>query len=221
MGGCLRRFGCLLIVLGLITLAWVYKDRWLPEVKHRLGSQPPPSTPAGAQPWDLVTAEEGARAKEQILKLSQRSGPVFTNLSAAGFTGYVVDELSRQLPPSAMGTSATVIGDELFIRTMVRPADLGADALGPLQGALADREPLEMGGTLDVMKPGLGAYTVRSLKVATISVPGPGIPSLLDRISTAARPASMARDALPLVMPVQIADLRVRNGRITLYKAAQ
>ena len=28
-------------------------------------------------------------------------------------------------------------------------------------------------------------------------------------------------EALPLVIPVQVADLRVRNGRITLYKASQ
>jgi len=220
MGGCLRRLGCLLVVLGLIAAAWVFRDRWLPMVRHRLGAQPAPAAPS-APPWDLVTADEGTRAKDQILKLNQRSGPVFANLSAAGFTSYVVDELSRQLPPSALGTTATVIGDELYIRTMVRPADFGADALGPLAGALAEREPLEMGGTLDVVKPGLGAYTVHSLKIATIDVPGPGIPSLLDRISTAARPASLARDALPLVMPVQIADLRVRNGHITLYKAGQ
>ena len=220
MGGCLRRLGCLLVLLGLIAVAWVYREKWVPELRHRVGALPTPQAPA-APPWDLVTAEEGEHAKDQILKLGQRSGPVFANLTAAGFTSYVVDELSRQLPPSALGTSATVIGDELFIRTMVRPADLGADALGPLKGALADREPLELGGTLDVVKPGLGAYTVRSLKLANIDVPGPGIPSILDRLTTTPRSASAARDVLPLVMPVQIADLRVRNGRITLYKAGQ
>jgi hypothetical protein len=104
---------------------------------------------------------------------------------------------------------------------MVRPADLGADALGPLKGALGEREPLVLGGTLDVVKPGLGTYTVRSLTIANFDVPGPGIPSLLDRMSTAARPASIGRDALPLVLPVQVADLRVRSGHITLYKASQ
>lgn len=215
--GCMRRLGCFLFILAALAAAYMLRDRWLPGLRHRLGAAPAAAT-TPAQPWDLVTADEGARARDQILKFGQPSGPVFTNVSAAGFTKFIVDSLSRVLPRSAMGTTATVIGDELYIRAMVRPADLGADALGPLKGALAEREPLEIGGTLEVLKPGLGAYTVRSLKIASLDIPSAGIPSILENLAPGARPAPITRDALPLVLPAQVADVRVRNGRITLYK---
>jgi len=227
MRGCLRRIGCLVLLAGLAVALWYTRDHWLPWVRERIGSRVPrvSAAPAPAAPgpaWDLITPDDVARGKAAVLKLSQRSGPVFANLSAAEFTGYIVDELSRELPPSAMGTTTTVIGDELFVRTMVRPQDLGADeALGPLKGLLGEREPMEMGGTLDVVRPGLGSWTVRSMRVATISVPSIGISRVLAHMQTGARPPKLPPEALPLVMPVQVADLRVRNGRITLYKAGQ
>lgn len=217
--GCLRRLGCLVLLAALLAAAWVTRERWLPLVKKRAGIGAAAPAPQGP-PWELVTPESGAQGKAAILRLGQRTGPVFANLSGAEFTAYVVQELSRQLPPSAMGTTATVIGDELWIRTMVNPADFGAaDALGPLASVLGDREPMELGGTLDVVRPGLGTFTVHTLRFRGLSVPGPGIPPVLGRMDSGARPAGIAGDALPLTMPVQVADIRVRNGRITLYKA--
>jgi hypothetical protein len=219
--GCLRRLGCLVLIIGIAVAAWVTRDRWLPLVRHRVGARTETPAPSGP-PWELVTARDDSTGKAAILKLAQKTGPVFANLSAAEFTGYVVTELSRQLPPSAQGTTATIIGDELHIRTMVRPSDFGAEqALGPLAEVLGEREPMELGGTLDVVRPGLASYTVRTLRFRTIAVPGPAIPTVLDRMETGVRPPRIERDALPLVMPVQVADVRVRNGRITLYKAGQ
>ena len=219
--GCLRRLGCLVLLVAIAVAAWVTRDRWMPLVRRQVGAAPAAPAPAGP-PWDLVTPRDDSAGKAAVLKLAQKTGPVFANLTAAEFTGYVVDELSRQLPPSALGTTATIIGDELFIRTNVRPSDLGAEeALGPLAKMLGEREPMELGGTLDVLRPGLASYTVRTLRFSGLSVPGPGIPSVLGRMQTGARPPRMAADALPLVIPVQVADLRVRNGRITLYKAGQ
>ena len=219
--GCMRRLGCLIVLAALAAAGWFTRDRWRPLVWHGDGAHAAAPAPA-ALPWDLVTPQGAITAKTAILKLAQRSGPVFANVSGAEFTAYVVDELSRQLPPSAQGTTATVIGDALYIRTMVRPADFGVDrALGPLAKVLGEREPMELGGSIDVVRPGLGSFSVHSLKFRDISVPGPAIPSVLDRMVTGARPAQIASNALPLVLPVQIGDVRVRNGRITLYKAGQ
>jgi hypothetical protein len=227
MRGCLRGFERLLLIAALLALAWFTRDRWMPLLRHGGGASTGATSPAAAPvpagpPWDLVTAEAAAQGKAAILKLGQKTGPVFANLSGAEFTAYVVDELSRQLPPSAMGTTAQVIGDELHIRAMVRPSDFGAEqVLGPLAKMLGERESMELGGTLDVVRPGLAALTVRTLKFRDLSVPGPGIPTVLARMQTGARPALIGSDALALVLPVQVADIRVRNGRITLYKAGQ
>lgn len=217
--GCMRKLGCFVVIVVLCAAAWLTRERWLPLVWPGARARAAAPAPSGP-PWELVTAQSDSQGRVAVLRLGQKSGPVFANLSAAEFTAFIVEELSRQLPPSAMGTTATVIGDQLFIRTMVRPADFGADeALGPLAKVLGEREQMELGGTLEIVRPGLGTFTVQSLKFHDISVPGPGISTVLQRMATTSRPPKIASNALALVVPVQIADVRIRNGKITLYKA--
>jgi hypothetical protein len=106
------------------------------------------------------------------------------------------------------------------VRAMVKPADFGADkALGPLSDLLGEREPLELGGTLDVVRPGLAEFHVLSVKIRDFQFPAAGIPRLLAALEHGPRPAGIGADAMPLVVPMHIADVRVHNGRITLYKA--
>jgi hypothetical protein len=105
MGGCLKRLGCLVIVAAVCAVGWLTRDRWLPYIWHRPGGAHA-TAPATLPPaYELVTPESATQGKDAINHLSGRAGPVFANLSGAEFTGYVVQELSRQLPASAMGTS--------------------------------------------------------------------------------------------------------------------
>jgi hypothetical protein len=99
--------------------------------------------------------------------------------------------------------------------------DLAGDgALRGLLGvALDGRDTVRMAGTLDLMRPGLTAYRVRELRMAGIDVPPRLIPSLLGALRRAAAADSLPSDALPIPLPNVVADVRVANGRITLYKA--
>jgi hypothetical protein len=47
------------------------------------------------------------------------------------------------------------------------------------------------------------------------------IPRLIKSYSKGARPPGIADDALPLITPVHIGDVRIRNGQITLYKVVR
>jgi hypothetical protein len=218
--GCLRSLGCLVLIVILAACAWIFRASWLP-LLHRGPAQPA----SGATPavvWQPLTPEGGARAKETVQKLGTRSGPVFANLEPGDLSAYIFQELSRQLPPSAEHIEAAVIGDELHIRADVELSDFGdTDALGPLAGVLGGRAPVQFGGTLDIVRSGLAEYQVRSLRVRDLSIPKPMIPRLLRKIEHGSRPAGVADDGLPFAAPPYLADVRIHNGKITLYKAVR
>jgi hypothetical protein len=85
--------------------------------------------------------------------------------------------------------------------------------------ALDGRDTLRMAGTLDLVRPGLAEYRVRELRMAGIAVPPRLIPSVLGALRRAAAADSLPTDALPIPLPKAVADVRVANGKVTLYKA--
>jgi hypothetical protein len=84
---------------------------------------------------------------------------------------------------------------------------------------LGDQEPVEFGGTLELVRPGLAQYRVKVLRLRELNVPQRMIPRLLQRISRGARPPGLADDGLPLEVPPFIADVRIGQGYVTLYKS--
>jgi hypothetical protein len=181
-----------------------------------------PGSAGASGGWQPITSSGAARAREAISRLGSRSGPVFVTLSASDLAAYVYDELKKQLPTSAESVHTAVIGDQLFVRASVRPSDFGdVSALGPLASILRDREPVEFSGTLDVVRPGLGEYRVQSLRIRDLSIPHGMIPRLIRNAQQGSRPAGIADDALPLQIPPYIADVRIRNGKVTLYKVVK
>lgn len=219
--GCMRKLGCLVLLVLLVAVAWIFQDRWRP-LLHRGGAAPVATAPdtADRDLWEPLTAQGAARAREQVRALGSRRGPVFANVRPGDLSAYVFEELSKQLPPSAQNPEAAVIDDALHVRADMRPSDFGGrKTLGPFAAMLGDREPVEFGGTLEIVRPGLAQYHVRELRIHQLSIPRPMIPKLIANIERGARPDGIAADALPLVVPAYIGDVRVHDGKITLYKA--
>jgi hypothetical protein len=175
---------------------------------------------AAAPVWEALTPEGAARARASVQVLSRSTGPVFTNIGGADLASYIFDELSKQLPPSSQNLEAAVIDDRLHVRALVKLTDFGGSgALGPLASMLGDREPVEFGGTLDLVRPGLAQYRVKVLRLRELSVPSRMIPRLLQRVARGSRPPGLADDGLPLEVPAFVADVRIGDGRVTLYKS--
>lgn len=217
--GCLRRLGCLVLILVAAFAAWWFRADWLP-LLHRGSAQRTAADTAVV--WEPATPEGAARAKEAVAKLGSRSGPVFANLSPGDLTAYVLSELSKQLPPSAHDVEAAVIDRQLWVRAQVRLSDFGGPGeLGPLGKFFGEAEPVMFGGTLAIVNPGLAVYRVKELHIRDMSVPSPMIPKLLRRVEHGSRPPGLADDALPMLVPDYIADVRIQNGKITLYKTVQ
>ncbi|HET7554004.1 MAG TPA: hypothetical protein VFK04_22120 [Gemmatimonadaceae bacterium] len=218
--GCLRSIGCLVLVVVIAVAAWWFRADWLP-LLHR-GTTANAADSASAVVWEPATPEGAARAKEAVAKLGTRSGPVFTNLPPGDLTAYILSELSKQLPPSAHDVEAAVFDRELWVRAQVRLSDFGGPGeLGPLGGFFGEAEPVMFGGTLAIVNPGLAVYRVKELRIRDMSVPSPMISKLLRRVEHGSRPPGLADDALPMLVPDYIADVRIQNGKITLYKTVQ
>lgn len=227
--GCLRSLGCLVMLVVLAAVGWMFRDSWRPFL-HRgraiiAGSPAPRATapaPAPGDPWQALTPDGAARARAEVQRLGLKSGPVFANIRAGDLAAYVFQELSKQLPPSAENAEAAALGDELHVRATIRTSDLGGtSSLGPFAAMLGDREPVEFGGTLDIVRPGLAEYHVTTLRIRQLSIPKSMIPRLLRNIERGPRPAGIAADALPLVVPRYIADVRIHDGEVTLYKTTK
>jgi hypothetical protein len=147
---------------------------------------------------------------------------VFSNLSGGEAASYVYQQLAKQLPPSADSVEAAVIGDRLYIRASVALKDLGGTAtLGPLAPMLGDRERMQFGGTFHVVRPQLAEFNVRDIKLRDLSIPATMIPRLLRQIERGSRPAGLSPDGLPLVIPAYLGDVRIGDGKVTLYKTPE
>lgn len=220
MFGCLRRLGCLAVVLLAVGIAaYLTRDRWMPLVRGR--SQPGAVADAELQ-WEPVSDSAAARARRAIESLGRRTGPVFANVTPGELASYFYIALSEQLPPSADSIEATTIDGRMHVRALVSLEDFKAvDALGPLSGMLSRRERLQMGGTFDVIKPGLAQFLVEEIKVGQLPLPRGATPRVLQQVRRGTRPPGVSDTGLPFVVPTFLADARVDEGRIILYKNVQ
>lgn len=218
MGGCLRSIGCLVLLVVLGAAAWLFRGEWEPAVR-RIATGAPSLADQSAAHWEPVTAQGSSRAHDAIDRLGAKSGPVFANVAPGDLAGYVFDALAKQLPPSASNVEAAAIGEQLAIRADVRLADFGGPAsFGPVAGMLSDREPIQFTGTLAITQPGLAEFRVTSVRIKDLAVPSAMIPSILQRMGHVTRPAGTSPNGLPFAVPRYIADVRVHDGKITLYK---
>ena len=212
--GCFARLGCLVLLVLLAIGGWFTRDQWLPRLTGRAAT-----TEVAASPWQPLSPEAGARGKRKIDDLSKPSGPVFTNLTASEVASYVFQTVARTIPASADSAEAAVIGDALYVRAVLPVREIaGTGALGPLAGLLNDRERLQLGGSFRVIRPGLSEFEVREVRLRDFKVPPGAIPRLLQQISRGNRPEGVSPRALPVTTPPGLADVRIANGRVTLYK---
>jgi hypothetical protein len=214
--GCIGRLGCLIMVALLAIGAFFTRDQWLP----RLTGRPIASESAAVSVWQPLSPEAGARGKQKIDELASPSGPVFSNLTASEVASYVFQTVARTIPASADSAEAAVIGDALYVRAVLPVREIaGTGVLGPLGGLLNDRERLQLGGTFRVIRPGLSQFEVREIKLRDFKVPTGAIPRLLQQLSRGNRPEGVASNAIAVTTPRTLADVRIANGRVTLYKA--
>jgi hypothetical protein len=224
MKGCIRRIGCLVLIIALAAL-WYWRTR----VERPAASATTASTDAitGASNvntgWKPLTPADAQRGRVAVEALAQRSGPVFANLSPAEAASYIFLVVAKQLPPSARNAEASIVGDRLYVRSEVDLKDFGgAGQLGALGMLLGSRDSVLLGGTIHMLKPGLAEFQVQEVKLGRLEVPKTLIPRLIAQMTHGKNKVSgVSESSLPMVMPAYISDVRIANGKITLYKSVK
>jgi hypothetical protein len=221
MKGCFRRAGCLVLIIALVCAWYWYTHLRQPAVESRTTS----STTAGVvtPEWQPLSQAEADRGRVTVESLAQRSGPVFANLSAAEAASYIFLVVAKQLPPSAKDIEASIKGDRLYVRSEVDLKDFGgAGQLGTLGMLLGSRDSVLLGGTIHMLKPGLGEFLVQDVKIGRLQVPQGLIPRLITEMKKHGKQVpGIAANGLPMIMPVYISDVRIADGKITLYKSVR
>ena len=224
MKGCIRRLGCLVLIIALVAL-WY----WYARVERPAANTTASTTDAvtGASSvntgWKPLTTEDARRGRAAVEALAQRSGPVFANLSPAEAASYIFLVVAKQLPPSARNVEASIVGDRLYVRSEVDLKDFGgAGQLGALGMLLGSRDSVLLGGTIHMLKPGLAEFQVQEVKLGKLQVPKSLIPRLIAQMTRGRKKVEgVSETGLPMVMPPYISDVRIANGKITLYKSVK
>ena len=210
---CLGRTLVLLLVVVVATVLWLTRDRWLRYLPGAHG------TTTVEKVWEPLTPAAAARGRKAIDALSARSGPVFANLTGAEVASYIFVRAGAALPTATDSAEAAVIGDALYVRAVVPMKDVAASgALGPFGGLVNDREPLTLGGSFHVIRPGLSEFQVREVKLRDFKVPSRVIPNLIRQLDRDPRPDGVSPNGIPVKTPPSLADVRIANHRVTVYK---
>jgi hypothetical protein len=206
MFGCLRKVGCLIILAAIVAGGYYW---WA--VKSP-GAAPVAGEWHSVTPTDATTGEAAVRG----LQDSKTSGG--TRLTPAQAVAYLILETAKQLPPSSTDVQAMVSGNQLRVRAVVPLRELGAErALGPLASMIGARDTVELAGTVDVVRPGLAQMHVVKAQIHDFTLPKSVLPKLVQQIRHDA-PDGIAPDAFPIPLPSYIGDIRIADGKVTLYK---
>src|SRR3954470_19397000 len=218
--GCLRRLGCLIMLLILGAVAYFTRDKWMSKLPWR-SSQSATTTTTAADGWLPLTEAGSTRTRDALQKLSSPRGPVFLTLEGSDVVSYVFMQIVKQMPASTDSFAAKIDGDHIRLRARMRTADLGGAVTGMLGKLLGDRERVEMGGSLQVIGKGRAEFRVDAVKIHDVGLPDALITRLVHAVSSGPRAAGLNENGLPIAIPPYIGDVRVQNGKITLYKNVQ
>lgn len=209
---CLARIGCVVLLVALGVAAFLTRDRWLNRG---------PASAAVDSEWTPLSEAGAKRTGDALATLSSASGPVFVSASAADVASYVFLQLTKSLPASSDSFAARVHDDKLSLRASMNTKELGSSVLGVLGSLLGDREQVEMSGQLHVIGKGIAEFTVTDVRIRGVALPKSVITRLVTPLVKGKRAPGLDANALPLSIPSYVGDVRVENGKITLYKNVQ
>jgi len=211
--GCLtapfRALGCLVLIAAL-ALGWLYRDQVVRTARGWLaradGMPPAAAAPAG-RPGARALAS--ARSKVDSLNGWRADSVVLTPSELASLIGDGMDrELRRQLD----SLRVEPIAGELKLRARLRTGRLPSDVVGPLAIALRETEPIEAVGPLRVVRPTVGEWTVRSLRIRELPLPADLVPRVVSRVL-----GDPAQHVVPVKVPPGVGAIRLAPGAAILY----
>jgi len=217
LGGCLKTIGCATVLVVGAAAAWLTRDRWYPALRDGRDVE------LVEAPVDTLSPEGADRAAASIRSLEGPSGPAYVNITPADLAALILREASAGAPLPIKNVRAGTVQDRLWLRGMLDVRQIraqGGGSLGALGVLLRDEEEVELRGSLDIVRRGLAQFRVESFKARDLAIPSAAIPRLLRQLQRGGRPDGVSEDAIAFRVPPHIGDVRIANGRVTLYKTS-
>jgi hypothetical protein len=215
--GCLtapfRALGCLVVIAALV-LGWLYRDQVVRTARGWLARADGAPPAAAAQPGRPgARALASARSKVDSLNGWRADSVVLTPAELASLVGDGMDrEVRRQLD----SLRVEPLEGELKIRARLRTGRLPNDVVGPLAIALRESEPIEAVGPLRVLRPSVGEWVIRSLRIRELPLPADLVPRVVGRVL-----GDPEQRAVPVRVPPGVRAIRLAPGAAILYGATR
>jgi hypothetical protein len=219
VNGCLKgllRLGCLAVVAAALLTLWWFREpilrtgaRWfgrsqaLPPVADTAVGAPTPSAVASALA-KLKSLGETARAPDSV---------VLTPNEMASLIGSGIDWRVRKTFDSLR---VELLEGTFAVHARLDTRALPPEALGPLAGLVQPREPLRLGGTLTILRPGTAQFTIKEISLRGIAFPGPAVKSIARQMAGA-----NADGAIPVQVDRAVADIAIHPTGVVLYRKAR
>jgi hypothetical protein len=215
MNGCLKgvfKLGCAVLVIGVLALAWWFREPIMATVAHWFGRStalPPVADTAVGAPTPQATASGQAK----VGHLRTNTGPdsvVLTPNEVASLIGAAIDWNVRKTYDSLR---VELQEGKLILHARLDTRALPPGTLGPFAGMFGDHEPLRMAGTLAIDRPGRALYDITEISLRGIEIPGPFVKQITKQMAGAS-----ANGAVPLKVDPAVSDVKVHMTGVVLYK---
>ena len=215
MNGCLKgvfRLGCAVVLIGALALVWWFREPIMSTVARWFGrSQALPSvadTAVGAP-----TPSATASGKAKVGNLARPSAPdsvVLTPNEMASLIGSGIDWNVRKMYDSLR---VELQEGKIILHARLDTRALPPGTLGPFAGMFGAHEPLRMGGTVSIERPGIARFAISEISLRGIEIPGPMVRSIAKQMAGASPDG-----AIPLKVDPTISDVAVHPTGVVLYK---
>lgn len=144
--------------------------------------------------------------------MGERGGPAFVVLTADEIASLVWDGLDPAARVALDSLHVTLDEDRFTLEAMLRTHVFGRDLLGPLEGILAEREPLRVAGPARYRAVGVVAWEPNAFAIRAFPFPQALVPRLVNRLT------GRTDGYVQLAVPETVGDVRVRPGGVTFYR---
>lgn len=215
MNGCLKglfRLGALAVIAAVLLALWWFREpilrtgaRWV----GRSQALPPVADTAVGAPTPAAVAS----AQAKLRSLGAGAAPDSVVLSANEMASLIGGGIDWTVRKTYDSLRVELLDGAFAIHARLDTRSLPPDALGPLAGFVQPREPLRLGGTLAIERPGTARFTVREISVRGIAFPAPAVKSIARQVAGADPDG-----AIPVRVDPAITGIAIRPTGVVLYR---
>jgi hypothetical protein len=215
MNGCFKgvlKLGCAAAVILVLAAVWWFRApimstfaRWF----GRSQALPPVADTAVGAPTPKATAS----GQQKVTTLRRPAGPdsiVLTPNEMASLIGGGIDWRVRKTYDSLR---VELQEGKLILHARLDTRALPPGTLGPFAGMFGDHEPLRMGGTVSIARPGTALYDITEVSLRGFEIPGPFIKQITKQMAGASPDG-----AVPVKVDSAVTDVQVHTTGVVLYK---